>query len=117
MISGVRPPIPSQRREAARQRGIELTSLSSQFRQKDFASFDYILAMDKDNLRALASLAPSNVERAKVQLLRDFDPDSAPGSRVPDPYYGGPNGFENVLDLCTQACRQLLITIRREHGL
>ncbi|MBR56915.1 MAG: phosphotyrosine protein phosphatase [Myxococcales bacterium] len=107
----------SRSREAAERRGIELTSRASQFRQKHFPEFEYILAMDMDNLKALSSLAPNNGERAKVKLLRDFDPDSPPGSRVPDPYYGGPTGFEDVLDLCTKACEQLLAHIRREHGI
>jgi protein-tyrosine phosphatase len=82
-------------------------------RGEDFERFDLLLAMDRANLRALQRLAPGERERAKVRLLRDFDPASADGDReVPDPYYGAGGGFEEVLDVVQAACEGLLAEIR-----
>jgi protein-tyrosine phosphatase len=53
-------------------------------------------------------LAPSGAARAKVKLLRAFDPDAPHGAEVPDPYYGGPDGFADVFEICEAACRNLL---------
>ena len=64
--------------------------------------------MDRENFDALAASAPSAEARAKLQLFRSFDPEAPPGAEVPDPYYGGPEGFEQVLDLVEAACRDLL---------
>ena len=70
--------------------------------------------MDRENLRDMRALAPGDEARAKVRLLREYDPASAgvPDLDVPDPYYGGPSGFEDVLDQVEAACRGLLDTIR-----
>jgi protein-tyrosine phosphatase len=95
---------------AARRRGIELSGLARQVRARDFADFDLLLAMDHANMRVLQRLAPDAGARAKVRLLREFDPASA-GSQdldVPDPYYGAAGGFEEVLDLVHAACAGLL---------
>lgn len=89
--------------QAARKRGVELPSRARQFVPADFERFDYVLAMDTANLEALKRLGGKN-----VHLLRDFDPQSAKGSSVPDPYYGGDQGFEIVLDQCFAACEGLL---------
>ena len=76
----------------------------------DFDDFDLILAADRRNLRDLQALAAARRARAKLHLLREFDPASAgaPDLDVPDPYYGGDDGFEHVLDLVEAACRGLL---------
>jgi protein-tyrosine phosphatase len=99
--------------EAARRRGIVLEGRARQVRPRDFEDFDLILAMDRQNLRDLRELAPDDAARAKVRLLREFDPDSAgaPDLDVPDPYYGGPRGFETVLDQVEAACRGLLAEV------
>jgi protein-tyrosine phosphatase len=102
---------------AARARGVELPSLARRFERQDFARFDYVLAADTDNLRRLHALAPDPAARAKVQLLRSFDPDSPHGAAVPDPYYGEGDGFERVFEICVAACRGLLEHIRRERRL
>ena len=94
--------------QAARQRGLELPSRARQFVRADFERFDYVLAMDTANLEALKRLGGEN-----VYLLRDFDPQSAKGSSVPDPYYGGDRGFEIVLDQCFAACAGLLEHLSR----
>ena len=102
---------------AALQRGIALEGAARRFGRADFDRFDLILAMDVENLRDLQRLAPNDDARAKVRMLREFDPESAAAAHstadldVPDPYYGGPRGFEEVLDLVEAACRGLLVQI------
>ena len=95
---------------AARGRGIAVEGAARRVTPEDFARFDLVLAMDRENLGALRSLAPDDAARAKVRLLREFDPHSAgaPDLDVPDPYYGGPEGFDRVLDQVESACRGLL---------
>jgi protein-tyrosine phosphatase len=98
---------------AAEARGVRLEGRARRVRTEDFEHFDLILAMDASNLRDLRDLAPEQ-ERAKVRLLREFDPASV-GSRdldVPDPYYGGPGGFDEVFDLVQAACAGLLSEVR-----
>lgn len=110
--------LPDRRsRGAAKARGVLLESRARQFVPADFARFDYVLAMDAENERNLSRIAPDAAARAKIRLLRSFDPASPPGAAVPDPYYGGDDGFEHVLDLCEAACAGLLAELRREHGL
>jgi protein-tyrosine phosphatase len=98
---------------AARMRGIALEGAARQVAQADFSAFDLILAADRRNLRDLEALLPAGA-RAKLHLLREFDPGSAgaPDLDVPDPYYGGDDGFEHVLDLVEAACRGLLDHLR-----
>ena len=102
---------------AARARGLELSSRARQFAPEDWQRFDYVLAMDRENFEALAAGAPSAAARAKLRLFRSFDPEAPEGAEVPDPYYGGAEGFEHVLDLCEAASAGLLAELRREHGL
>jgi protein-tyrosine phosphatase len=100
--------------EAARRRGVTLEGQARQVRPSDFAEFDLLLAMDRDNHAELRALAPDAAAEAKVRLLREFDPASAgaPDLDVPDPYYGGAQGFETVLDQVEAACRGLLDELR-----
>lgn len=110
--------LPDRRsRAAARKRGIELVSRARQFAARDWERFDYVLAMDGENYDVLARLAPNAAARSRLGLLREFDSKSPPESSVPDPYYGGDDGFEHVLDLCEAACAGLLEHMRREHAL
>ena len=105
--------------EVGRRRGMPLTGAARQFRAPDFERFDYVLAMDRQNLATLKRLAPDDAARDKIHLLRSFDPASGgSGSlEVPDPYYGGPSGFDQVFDICLAACQGLLDHLRREHAL
>ncbi len=98
---------------AARARGIMLDGSARQVCRDDFDDFDLVLAMDRSNLRELRQLARGEEGRARIRLLREFDPASAPDEddEVPDPYYGAPGGFEEVLDLVQAACRGLLAQI------
>jgi protein-tyrosine phosphatase len=100
--------------EAARRRGIELDGAARQFAPGDFDRFDLIVAMDASNRRELLRLAPDDEARAKVRLLREFDPASRDDGDldVPDPYFGGEQGFERVLDLVDAAARGLLEELR-----
>jgi protein-tyrosine phosphatase len=104
-------------RAAGARRGITIDGAARQFVRADWDRFDYVLAMDRSNLEDLTSTAPAAARAGKLHLLRSFDPRSPAGANVPDPYYGGDDGFDEVLDLCLSACRPLLERIRREHGL
>jgi len=96
--------------EAAARRGYDLGSLRArQVNREDFAKFDYVLAMDEQNLRALTQLSSSE-HAHKVKLFTDFCTTGA--CAVPDPYAGGPEGFELVLDLVEDCARGLLHHIR-----
>jgi protein-tyrosine phosphatase len=99
---------------AAARRGVVLEGAARQLRAEDFDDFDLLLAMDRENLAGIRAVAPSADAAAKARLLREFDPASAgaPDLDVPDPYYGGPDGFETVLDQVEAACRGLLDAIR-----
>jgi protein-tyrosine phosphatase len=100
-----------------RRRGIPLAGVARQFQRVDFDRFDYVLAMDRQNRAGLLALAPDDAARAKVRLLRSFDPQSPPDADVPDPYYGGKEGFDEVFDICERACAGLLAHLRRTHRL
>jgi protein-tyrosine phosphatase len=102
--------------EAARARGVELQGHARQVRAADFEDFDLLLAMDGDNARELRRQAPGDEERAKVRLLREFDPASAGAADldVPDPYYGADGGFDEVFELVHAACAGLLEQIVRD---
>jgi protein-tyrosine phosphatase len=103
---------PDRRSQAeARGRGVDLSGLRGrQVAVHDFEQFDLLLAMDADNHLDLVSLAPDADARAKVRLLREFDPAAVAAGEleVPDPYYGGPDGFALVFDAIERACRGLL---------
>jgi protein-tyrosine phosphatase len=120
-------------RAAAKARGIVLEGSAREVSLQDFEDFDLLVAMDRFNLDALRMLAPSEQARQKVRLLREFDPASARSAPdphtergalaelddpadldVPDPYYGGEDGFEEVLDLVHAACAGLLERIRED---
>jgi protein-tyrosine phosphatase len=102
--------------EAARRRGIALAGAARQVRPNDFEEFDLILAMDRANLRALNRLAPDERAQARVRLLREWDSSADGDLDVPDPYHGGPDGFEQVLDLVQAACVALLEELRPKPG-
>ena len=102
---------------AGKRRGLELRGRARRFQARDFDAFHYVVAMDQANLHALQRLAEHERHTGKIDLLRNFDPGSPPDADVPDPYYGGAEGFETVIDICESACRGLLDSIRAEHRL
>jgi protein-tyrosine phosphatase len=97
--------------EAARRRGVDLAHRARQLRAGDLERFDLVLVMDGDNLRHVTAMAGLRA-RDKVRLLRSFDPEAPAGAFVPDPYAGGPAGFDEVLDQCERACAGLLRHVR-----
>ncbi len=103
----------------ARRRGIAMVSRGRQFQRGDFELFDLVLAMDQWNHSDLTDLASSPDQKAKIHLLREWDP-AARGVHdldVPDPYYGGPDGFADVFDMVERSCRTLLGQLVERHGL
>lgn len=102
--------------EAARRRGIDLSGLRGRRATPvDLERFDYVLAMDEENLRNLMAIAPPE-HAGKIRLFLEFAP-HRPEREVPDPYYGGEAGFERVLDMIEEAAEGLLAHLRRHHGL
>lgn len=100
--------------ETAERRGVDLSDLvARRVTAEDFAAFDYVLAMDQDNLFALKDICPAGMTE-RLYLFMDFAPD-LPASEVPDPYYGGPAGFERVFDLVEAASTGLLAHIQQHH--
>lgn len=111
------PPDPRTVRHA-RARGYDLSSLRArQIGAADFLFFDRVFAMDQGHLRDLRRMAPE-LHRAKVSLFLDLlagsVDDAGLGREVPDPYYGGAEGFEEVLDLVEEGCRALVAELVAE---
>lgn len=108
------PPDPRSQ-EAARGRGYDLSQLKArQLQREDFLRFDLLLAMDEENLSAMRLLAPAGT-RDRAGLFLSYLAD-APGRSVPDPYYGGPADFEQVLDLAERGARALFVALAAERG-
>lgn len=107
---------PRSRQEAER-RGVDLPSISRQFRPSDFRRFEYVLAMDESNLRNLQQLEGAAAFGGTLGLFRAFDESAPDGASVPDPYYGGPRGFGEVFEQCERAGAGLLQHIRDAHGI
>jgi protein-tyrosine phosphatase len=106
------PPDPRMQ-AAARRRNYDLSRLRArQVKPGDFARFDYLLAMDQDHVSWLKREAPGD-HMHKIQLFLDYAPHMGP-REVPDPYYGGTEGFELVLDLIERASVGLLAELQRE---
>ncbi len=104
------PPDP-RTQQAASRRGYDLSALRArQVSRNDFSEFDYVLAMDQANLLALQRICPPQHSN-RLKLFMEFSRDAAM-REVPDPYYGGTQGFERVLDLVEQTSKQLLEHLR-----
>ena len=100
---------------AARRRGYELSGLRArQVQPADFDHFDFVLAMDRANLAELDDRRPSS-GKARVGLFLEFARETGV-AEVPDPYYGGAEVFERVLDLCEAAARGMLASLANEKG-
>lgn len=96
--------------QVAARHGIALPGLARQVTAEDLRTFDVVVAMDRENLAALERMAAASGGTARLHLLREFDPE-ADGDDVPDPYYGGPDGFEEVYAMIRDACAGLLDTL------
>lgn len=100
-------------RQAAIARGIDISGLRArQIQATDFREFDYILASDEQNYADLAQICPRSYAH-KLRYIMDFAP-QYPSKNVPDPYYGGPLGFELVLDMIEDACQGLITSLTHE---
>jgi len=102
--------------QAATDRGIALAGAARQVTDADFTDFDLLLCADTDNVRELLRRLPADDARAraKVRRLREFDPAAVASGDldVPDPFYGGPEGFDIVLDQVAAACKGVLTHIQ-----
>jgi protein-tyrosine phosphatase len=92
---------------AAQEFGITLTGRARQFDPADFERFDWILAMDRHNYRDILALDPEGTYAHKVKMMCDYCRHH-PDQEVPDPYYGGPEGFTYVIELLLDACAGFL---------
>ena len=101
---------PRMRAHASR-RGYHITHLSRPVRTTDFYDFDLIIGMDDSNISGLQGLAPSLEAEEKIHRMTDYCTRKV-ADHVPDPYYGGSQGFENVIDILEDACEGLLNAIR-----
>jgi protein-tyrosine phosphatase len=111
-------PADARTARTAASRGVTLTSRARQVENSDFSRFDYILAMDADNYRVLERRSGrARPGRSELRMLREFDPQSDGDHDVPDPYYGGARGFEDVHDMVERACIGLLDHIREQRRL
>jgi protein-tyrosine phosphatase len=97
-------------------RGIPLSGVAQQFVPESFDRYTHVLAMDRSNRDELMKMARGAQDRAKVALLRSFDPTAPKDAEVPDPYYGGARGFDEVFDICERACSALLEQLKSEAG-
>ncbi len=101
--------------EVAKENGIDLDSFGRKAVSEDFEEFDYIIAMDQSNYAHLNALPGSTIKgAAKLYLMRDFD-EKGKGQDVPDPYYGGDDGFKKVFTMLDRSCRNLLEEIKEHH--
>lgn len=100
----------------ARARGIELSGQSRPLRKEDLTRFDYVIVMDEENAAAVSRLAAGLKPSAQIHRLREFDAHANGDLNVPDPYYGGPSGFEKVHDMVERSAAALLAHIARERG-
>jgi protein-tyrosine phosphatase len=108
---------PDQRStETARKRGIVLTGRSRRVTADDLRTFDYVIAMDAENERELRRVLEASGGAARVHRLREWDPQPDHGD-VPDPYYGGARGFDDVHDIVERASAAFLEHVVQEHGL
>jgi protein-tyrosine phosphatase len=106
--------LPDRRmRAAAKERGLDFVGSARQFEAMDLREFDLILAMDKDNYRNILALDPQRKFTDKVKMMCDYC-ETYTDKEVPDPYYGGSDGFDYVIDLLFDACGGLLKSLSQK---
>jgi protein-tyrosine phosphatase len=94
-------------RAAAKAAGLELTGRARQVEASDLRDFQLVLAMDRDNLRVLESMCDGDLNPSQVKLFRHWDP-AGTDLDMPDPYYGGAAGFDDVVEICRRTARALV---------
>lgn len=100
----------------AKNRGLDISCQKArQLKSSDFEEFDHIYVMDSSNFSDVTKAAPNEKGRAKVKLMMD---EIYPGEKigVPDPYYGGPDGFEKVYDMLDEVCELVAQKLIKEHA-
>lgn len=97
-----------------REHGYDSDHIARQFQASWFARLDLVIALDSGHLKALRRLAPTEEDARKVRLLRSYDPAAGDDVDVPDPYYGGLDGFEECLEMVEAASEGLLAAVRDE---
>tara|TARA_Y100000994_G_scaffold249470_1_gene261368 strand:+ start:5144 stop:5611 length:468 start_codon:yes stop_codon:yes gene_type:complete len=111
--------LPDQRmRETAEKHNIKLESKARQIESGDFYKFDLIIAMDRENKNNLMNLARSDECKQKIRLMRDFENFSSGSTLnpdVPDPYYGGSDGFEHVFNLVYKCTKNLISNLEKKN--
>lgn len=106
-------PPDARAQESASKRGLDLSSQRARrVTLEDCQRFDYVIAMDRDNYDSVSALCRQS--EAEVRLFLEYAPDT-PQREVPDPYFGGPDGFEHVLDFVEEAAQGLLYDVRKRH--
>lgn len=103
----------SKSRQVAEKHGVTLHSRARKFDSSDLDYYDLILAMDDENFSNIRQLDNKDVFEEKIMRLREFDPDPGNG-QVPDPYYGGMDGFENVFSVVKRSCEHLLDELEQQ---
>lgn len=108
--------LPDERSVAtAKRHGIEISHRGRQLNHADIRNFDYIIAMDKSNEKNIYRLMDTyNLNHEQIHLMRSFQP-NPDSMEVPDPYYGGEDGFENVYQILDKSIQELIVKLKREH--
>lgn len=106
-------PDPRMRRVAAAH-GLYYDGRGKQVRASDLDEYDILIAMDSENAASLQRMARRPEQQQKIHLLREFDPQGGPRFSVPDPYYGGMDGFENVYQIVERSCLGLFEALEND---
>jgi protein-tyrosine phosphatase len=100
-------------RAVAKKHGVSLVSRARQVSREDFHRFEILLAMDRQNLKDLRALCPTE-NHHKIRLMREFDSEGGEDSEVPDPYYGDAAGFDRVFAMLNRSCLGLLEYLEKQ---
>jgi protein-tyrosine phosphatase len=103
----------SRMRRVAAKNGFKYTGRARQFHRADFNKYDLVIAMDLQNLESLKRMAGTESDQAKLRTMRTFDPDGDFDQSVPDPYYGGIDGFQITFDIVKRSCQGLLEALQQ----
>jgi protein-tyrosine phosphatase len=103
-------------RKVAQEKGFQYTGRAQQFRREEFDRYDLIIAMDKANFRTLQSWAPTEADLKKIHMMREYDPEGSSNLDVPDPYYGGVDGFYITYEIVERSSKGLLEKLEGEPG-
>lgn len=105
-------PANSKSRKVAEEYGVKLLSKARKFESSDLDYYDLVLAMDRQNFHNIKHLASGDEHHSKIYMLREFDPHQD-DDEVPDPYYGGINGFYHVFEVVQRSCKNLLDQLKQ----